>query len=92
VPVVAPDHLLSLINRFRGDQVLRRPEPGVAAASRLATILPPLDSREMLEVSTVHSLAGELMGGTLRTERPFRAPHHSASMAALVGGGSPPAR
>jgi len=88
VPVVAPDHLLSLINRFRGDQVLRRPEPGVAAASRLATILPPLDSREMLEVSTVHSLAGELMGGTLRTERPFRAPHHSASMAALVGGGS----
>ena len=38
----------------------------------------------------VHSLAGELMGGVLRTERPFRAPHHSASMAALVGGGSRP--
>ncbi len=45
---------------------------------------------EMLEVSMVHSLAGELMGGKLATERPFRAPHHSASMAALVGGGSRP--
>lgn len=45
---------------------------------------------EMLEVSMVHSLAGELMGGKLRTQRPFRAPHHSASMAALVGGGSRP--
>lgn len=38
----------------------------------------------------VHSLAGELMGGKLTIERPFRAPHHSASMAALVGGGSRP--
>ena len=45
---------------------------------------------EMLEVSMVHSLAGELMGGKLATERPFRQPHHSASMAALVGGGSRP--
>jgi len=45
---------------------------------------------EMLEVSIVHSLAGELMGGQLRTERPFRALHPSASMAALVGGGSRP--
>ena len=38
----------------------------------------------------VHSLAGELMGGKLRIDRPFRSPHHSASMAALVGGGSRP--
>lgn len=38
----------------------------------------------------VHSLAGELMGGRIATERPFRAPHHSASMAALVGGGVRP--
>jgi magnesium chelatase family protein len=38
----------------------------------------------------VHSLAGELMGGKLASERPFRAPHHSASMAALVGGGTRP--
>ncbi|MCB1509384.1 MAG: YifB family Mg chelatase-like AAA ATPase, partial [Hyphomicrobiaceae bacterium] len=59
-------------------------------AQRLPSILPPLDAKEMLEVSMVHSLAGELMGGKLRTERPFRAPHHSASMAALVGGGSRP--
>jgi magnesium chelatase family protein len=44
----------------------------------------------MLEVSMVHSLAGELMGGKLCIDRPFRAPHHSASMAALVGGGSRP--
>ncbi|MGE8940661.1 YifB family Mg chelatase-like AAA ATPase [Leptospira interrogans] len=59
-------------------------------AARLSSILPPLDAQEMLEVSMVHSLAGELMGGRLRTERPFRAPHHSASMAALVGGGTRP--
>ncbi len=59
-------------------------------AARLASILPLLDAQEMLEVSMVHSLAGELMGGQLRVERPFRAPHHSASMAALVGGGSRP--
>jgi len=59
-------------------------------ASRLPSILPPLDPQEMLEVSMVHSLAGELLGGKLRTQRPFRAPHHSASMAALVGGGTRP--
>lgn len=59
-------------------------------AARLPSILPPLTSEEMLEVSMVHSLAGELMGGKLAIERPFRAPHHSASMAALVGGGSRP--
>ncbi len=45
---------------------------------------------EMLEVSMVHSLAGELAGGRMGCARPFRAPHHSASMAALVGGGSRP--
>jgi magnesium chelatase family protein len=59
-------------------------------ASRLPSILPPLQPEEMLEVSMVHSLAGELMGGKLAVDRPFRAPHHSASMAALVGGGSRP--
>ena len=45
---------------------------------------------EMLEVSMVMSLAGELAGGRIASNRPFRAPHHSASMAALVGGGSRP--
>ena len=59
-------------------------------AQRLPSILPPLATEEMLDVSMVHSLAGELMGGKLCTERPFRAPHHSASMAALVGGGTRP--
>jgi magnesium chelatase family protein len=59
-------------------------------AARLPSILPPLSSEEMLEVSMVHSLAGELMGGKLAAQRPFRAPHHSASMAALVGGGTRP--
>jgi magnesium chelatase family protein len=59
-------------------------------AARLPSILPPLSPEEMLDVSMVHSLAGELMGGKLATERPFRAPHHSASMAALVGGGTRP--
>jgi magnesium chelatase family protein len=59
-------------------------------AARLPSILPPLSAEEMLEVSMVHSLAGELMGGKLATRRPFRGPHHSASMAALVGGGSKP--
>jgi magnesium chelatase family protein len=56
-------------------------------ASRLPGLLPPLDAREALEVSMVQSLAGELRDGTLSRIRPYRNPHHSASMAALVGGG-----
>lgn len=56
-------------------------------ASRLPSILPPLTPRELLEVSMISSLAGELADGKLSDRRPFRAPHHSASMAALVGGG-----
>ena len=56
-------------------------------AQRLPSVLPPMDSREMLDVSMVASLAGELAGGKLSRRRPFRNPHHSASMPALVGGG-----
>ena len=56
-------------------------------AQRLPSILPPLGPRELLEVSMIHSVAGMLPGGALTDRRPFRAPHHSASMAALVGGG-----
>src|SRR5580698_4295651 len=56
-------------------------------AQRLPGLLPPLDAREALEISMVRSLAGELTDGTISRERPFRNPHHSASMAALVGGG-----
>ncbi len=59
-------------------------------AARLPTILPDLEPAEMLEVSMVKSLAGELADGRIARARPFRAPHHSASMAALVGGGSRP--
>ena len=56
-------------------------------ASCLPGILPPLDAAEALEVSMVQSVAGTLEGGRLTRTRPFRAPHHSASMAALTGGG-----
>jgi magnesium chelatase family protein len=56
-------------------------------AARLPSILPPLSPAELLEVSMVASVAGEIEGGALTNRRPFRAPHHSASMPALVGGG-----
>ena len=56
-------------------------------ASRLPSILPPLSPKELLEISMIQSVAGALAGGELTDRRPFRAPHHSASMAALVGGG-----
>lgn len=56
-------------------------------ASCLPGILPPLSPREALEVSMIHSLAGSLPEGGLIQQRPFRAPHHSASLPALVGGG-----
>jgi magnesium chelatase family protein len=56
-------------------------------AARLPGLLPPLDAREALEVSMIQSLAGELKNGAIGRRRPFRAPHHSASMAAMVGGG-----
>ncbi|HEY2135006.1 MAG TPA: YifB family Mg chelatase-like AAA ATPase [Xanthobacteraceae bacterium] len=56
-------------------------------AARLPSILPPLTPGELLEVSMIASIAGQLDGGALTNRRPFRAPHHSASMPALVGGG-----
>ncbi|WP_127143803.1 YifB family Mg chelatase-like AAA ATPase [Pelagibacterium montanilacus] len=56
-------------------------------AARLPSILPPLDPRELLDVSMIFSIAGEIEGGKISDRRPFRSPHHSASMAALVGGG-----
>lgn len=56
-------------------------------AQRLPSILPPLNAAELLEVSMIHSVAGQLSGGKLSDRRPFRAPHHSATMASLVGGG-----
>ena len=56
-------------------------------AQRLPGLLPPLTPTELLETSMIHSVAGLIAKGALTRERPFRAPHHSASMAALVGGG-----
>lgn len=57
-------------------------------ASCLPGILPPLSPAEALEVSMVQSVAGTLPGGALTRTRPFRSPHHSASIAALTGGGA----
>ncbi|MCB9990231.1 MAG: YifB family Mg chelatase-like AAA ATPase [Rhodospirillales bacterium] len=56
-------------------------------ASCLPGILPPLSPAEALEVSMIHSLAGTLPEGGLMKTRPFRDPHHSASLPALIGGG-----
>jgi len=130
--VLAPGNLLSLVNHFKGTQVLSPPKPRlqeeagappdlrdvkgnetakraleVAAAgshnllmigppgsgksmlaARLPGLLPPLDPAEALEVSMIHSVAGLLEDGRLLRTRPFRSPHQSASLPALVGGGS----
>jgi magnesium chelatase family protein len=60
-------------------------------ARRMPGILPPLDPDEALTVTTIHSVAGQLPSGRgLLTVRPFRAPHHTCSDVALVGGGSTP--
>ena len=131
IEVLAAPDLLSLVNHFKGIQVLSPPEPaGVAEtgrvpdlidvkgmetakraleiaaagahsmlligppgagksmlAARLPGLLPDLSASEALEVSTIHSIAGLLPGGRLVKRPPFREPHHSASQAAIVGGG-----
>jgi magnesium chelatase family protein len=56
-------------------------------AARLSGVLPPLEPAEALELGMIQSVAGGLRNGGLSRERPFRDPHHSASLAALVGGG-----
>ncbi|MCC7049461.1 MAG: YifB family Mg chelatase-like AAA ATPase [Alphaproteobacteria bacterium] len=131
IDVLAPPSLLSLINHFKGTQILARPEPRLAEddaaipdlrdikgqetakralevaaagghnllmigppgsgksmlAQRLPGLLPPLAPGEALEVSMVQSVAGALQNGRITRRRPFRDPHHSASLPALVGGG-----
>lgn len=57
-------------------------------AQRLRGILPPLSPREAIEIAMIHSLASMGHKPALRFERPFRDPHHSASLPALVGGGT----
>lgn len=56
-------------------------------AARLPSILPPLSPQEALETSMIHSLSGLLDEGGISRTRPFREPHHTASMAAIIGGG-----
>ncbi|MBK1664203.1 AAA family ATPase [Rhodospirillum rubrum] len=56
-------------------------------AQRLPGLLPPLTPAEALEVSMIHSVAGKLENGRLLRRRPFRDPHHTASAAAIAGGG-----
>ena len=73
-----------------GHHLLMMGSPGAGKsmlAARLPSILPPLSPSELLEVSMIASVAGEIRDGALTAQRPFRSPHHSASMAALTGGG-----
>jgi magnesium chelatase family protein len=133
--ILAPKSLLSLVNHFKGEQILptvrathsdrtvkptnfgcfsdikgqmiakrameiaaagahnmlMQGPPGVGKsllASRIPSILPPVTPEEALEITMIHSLAGQTTEVGLITERPYRAPHHSASLAALVGGGT----
>jgi magnesium chelatase family protein len=75
-----------------GHSLLMVGPPGAGkslAASRLPSILPPLEATEALEVARIASACGRL-GGWPVTGRPFRAPHHTVSPAGLVGGGNPP--
>ena len=132
MPILAPADLVSLINHFRGSQVLSPPAARIAEeaadgpdlrdikgqetakraleiaaagghnllmmgppgagksmlAQRLPGLLPSMTPEEALEVSMIHSVAGLLEGGRLTRRRPFRDPHHSASLVSLVGGGT----
>ncbi len=75
-----------------GHNILMVGAPGIGKtmlARRIPTILPPLRPDESLETTRIFSAAGYSTGGLVR-ERPFRAPHHTITTAALIGGGSPP--
>ena len=77
-----------------GHNILMIGTPGsgkTMLARRIPSILPPLTVEEALEVSRIHSVAGEAKGGSgFVTERPFRAPHHTVSSIGLLGGGTHP--
>jgi magnesium chelatase family protein len=131
IQILAAPNLISLLNHFKGKQVLALPKPRLLEdkgqqndlmdlkgqetakraleisaagghnllmqgppgagksmlAARLPGLLPPLTPEEALEVTMIHSIAGQLRDGHLLTKRPFRDPHHSASLPAMVGGG-----
>lgn len=132
IDLLAPRSILSLINHFKGTQVLPAPPahietktgiyldlkdikgqenakraleiaaagghnmlmsgpPGSGKsmlAARLPSILPPMSALEALETSMIASISGLLENGVISKSRPFRAPHHSASQAAIIGGGA----
>src|SRR6056297_2404252 len=71
-------HLLLIGTPGSGKSMLARLLPG---------LMPPLGATEVLETSMIHSLSGLISEGGISRERPFREPHHTASMAAIVGGG-----
>jgi magnesium chelatase family protein len=82
-----------LVAAAGGHNLLMVGPPGAGKtmlARRLPTILPPLSEAERLETALVQSVAGIDTSFAMSGARPFRAPHHSASIAGLVGGGSPP--
>jgi magnesium chelatase family protein len=67
------------------------PGTGKTMLARAATaILPPLSENDMLEVTAIHSLAGELSSESVMLRPPFRSPHHTSSYASLIGGGTVP--
>ena len=76
-----------------GHNVLMVGVPGAGKtmlARRMSSILPEMTREEALEVTKIYSIAGLLSGRGLVKERPFRSPHHTSSMTALIGGGSVP--
>jgi magnesium chelatase family protein len=73
-----------------GHNLLMSGPPGAGKsmlAKRIPSILPLLSPKEALEVSMIHSISGYLKDGLILRERPFRAPHHTASVVSIIGGG-----